>query len=554
MSIVTLDEQNIGLALSGGMIVAATGGAAIMRGFQQQTILINGEKRPAMEAFDFVSGLSGGTIPTLLYSYAQDSNTNELLDSNFFISDPSEITPKVLRRRSRKSLFEASGASQSFRALAMILYGVLFRSFEAIWTLTQWLTVLRPFGIKRNQDISSDYGTTEINVIGPRSGVKAVPLVNFIALGKKEHSGRNTIENHFKVTNELKAKYANKFVPAKKLMEIINSMNGPDLLIPYIGSPIDIRNTIVGSKVNCVPTRDWGGHGKPCSLEFLLGMATNFLGMGAIEKEEDLKSTAMSYLSQVRTVPLKEGGKEIDMLFADGGMIDGLGVPALVQRKVRTIVASIWPHSIDRAYKHHYKAAKGKDFDVWLAGAKSLGIGDIASYFGFYSKDIGYFYQNHMFEDGEARLRQLRKDIDALYEAGKPIVVTMKGLKTVHNPFWGIEAGLRVDLTIILWTLPKDFAEKIPIESVPPPKSMKKLDSDGCFTNKEFEHFPNFPGMGNIITKTKSWGLFRAGALSRRQSNMCAYLGSWVINEAWNGLSVDGKEVFGGFQKMLQKS
>ena len=32
-----------------------------------------------------------------------------------------------------------------------------------------------------------------------------------------------------------------------------------------------------------------------------------------------------------------------------------------------------------------------------------------------------------------------------------------------------------------------------------------------------------------------------------------AYLGSWVINEAWEGLSVDGKQIFGGFKEILQK-
>ena len=31
-----------------------------------------------------------------------------------------------------------------------------------------------------------------------------------------------------------------------------------------------------------------------------------------------------------------------------------------------------------------------------------------------------------------------------------------------------------------------------------------------------------------------------------------AYLGSWVINEAWEGLSVDGKQIFGGFKNLLE--
>jgi len=33
-----------------------------------------------------------------------------------------------------------------------------------------------------------------------------------------------------------------------------------------------------------------------------------------------------------------------------------------------------------------------------------------------------------------------------------------------------------------------------------------------------------------------------------------AYLGSWVINEAWEGLSVDGKQIFGGFKNLLENA
>ena len=52
-------EKKIGLALCGGIFVASAGGAATMRGFQQQSIVVDGEERPALEAFDYVSGLSG---------------------------------------------------------------------------------------------------------------------------------------------------------------------------------------------------------------------------------------------------------------------------------------------------------------------------------------------------------------------------------------------------------------------------------------------------------------------------------------------------------------
>jgi len=41
---------------------------------------------------------------------------------------------------------------------------------------------------------------------------------------------------------------------------------------------------------------------------------------------------------------------------------------------------------------------------------------------------------------------------------------------------------------------------------------------------------------------------------TRNKPNRSAYLGSWVINEAWEGLTVDGKKVFGGFKELLENS
>jgi len=529
------DERTntIGLAISGGIKVAATGGAATMRGFQQQTITINGEKRPAMEAFDFISGLSGGVVPTLLYPYAQNVTTEELLDSDYRLDDPSQITPQALdRKTSKPTLFDNAVESATFKSLPMIIYGLFCCKLHSIFTLVQWFATLDPFGIKRDQKISPHPHPTEKKTIGPRPGIKAIPLVNFMAMGKADGVAQDTIEGYFKLVTKLKEKYGNQFVETDQLMQLIRDVDDPDLFIPFIASPTDVRNAMPDSEwnqinVNSIPTSEWGGNDTSCSVEFFLGMATNFVGMGGIQEEvESFQYEFLRKLSQKRTVRLEHGSKtKKEMLFVDGGFIDGLGVPALVQRKVRTIIATIWPHGLARDYEEHYEKAKGKNLDVWLEHAVDLAFGDIASYFGYY-KDYAW-YKNRMFEDGRARLEQLRNDVDTLYEAGKPIVVTMKGLKTINNPFWGIEQGHTVDLTIIYWTLPKDFAEKVPIESVPPPidettgKPMNKLDKTGrSFTNEEFKDFPNFPGKSNFEYSNKFLSIYKFTCLTRRQANM----------------------------------
>ena len=204
------DERinTIGLAISGGIKVAATGGAATMRGFQQQTITINGEKRPAMEAFDYISGLSGGVVPTLLYPYAQNVTTEELLDSDYRLDDPSQITPQALdRKTSKPTLFDNAVESATFKSLPMIFYGLFCCKLHSIFALVQWFATLDPFGIKRDQKISPDPHPTAKNTIGPRPGIKAIPLVNFMAMGKADGVAQDTIEGYFKLVTKLKEKY-----------------------------------------------------------------------------------------------------------------------------------------------------------------------------------------------------------------------------------------------------------------------------------------------------------------------------------------------------------
>ena len=74
-------------------------------------------------------------------------------------------------------------------------------------------------------------------------------------------------------------------------------------------------------------------------------MGTNFLSIGAIDAIPKAKrdcekvQLANKMSSQKRKVEVV--GEEMDLLFVDGGLVDGLGVPALVQRKTRHIISSL---------------------------------------------------------------------------------------------------------------------------------------------------------------------------------------------------------------------
>ena len=206
------NNNTVGLALCGGIFVAAAGGAAVMRAFQQQMIQVQtsvddgeeeqSQERPAMEAFDYISGLSGGIVPTVLYAYAQNVDTDELLDAKHVIQDPSQITERSLNRDlHRKSMHRQLTRSVVTHLIPKALYtGVealinKFRSdskkkyswASAMFTMTTSSALLQPFGIKTNRffgTVEERKATRIKKMIVPRDDVKAEILINFVMAGK----------------------------------------------------------------------------------------------------------------------------------------------------------------------------------------------------------------------------------------------------------------------------------------------------------------------------------------------------------------------------------
>jgi hypothetical protein len=87
--------NSIGLALAGGGNRASSACTGILRGFQQKQINTkDGKTRPAMDAVKYNSGISGGSIPAALYTFAQVP-TDELLETDRLV-DPGAITPELL--------------------------------------------------------------------------------------------------------------------------------------------------------------------------------------------------------------------------------------------------------------------------------------------------------------------------------------------------------------------------------------------------------------------------------------------------------------------------
>ena len=124
-----------------------------------------------------------------------------------------------------------------------------------------------------------------------------------------------------------------------------------------------------------------------------------------------------------------EGGKEKERLFFDGALADGLGVPVLVQQKVRTIVASLWAHDGLRSYAKKYKACKDSNddsLDKWLSESQNLCLADIVSYFGYIHQKFSHLCMNRMFKDGRYHLGILKDTFNQLYTGKNNAVYRVK--------------------------------------------------------------------------------------------------------------------------------
>ena len=288
-------------------------------------------------------------------------------------------------------------------------------------------------------------------------------------------------------------------------------------------------------------------------------MSTNFPGSSESKLAIILTGLRKIYLSNKSVMTQR---------FADGGTNDLMGIIPLVARGTKNIISTYNFNqnknytTFADSYADIYKKAPctsradpnfDMHFQTWIMHINPR----IACYFGYFnSRPINNaIIMNHIFHDPNLdQLKDLMVTYNSLFEAGEPLIATMKDLEVIDNPFWGISSSgagknkkKTVDLTLIYFNMPRKFSENVPEEVVPPPTvngmKLEKLDKDGHFTNEEFRVIPGLPTDGLDQVK-----------FSNEQVNMMGYLGSWMINHSWDGLKgLDGDILFEGFGKIFEK-
>ena len=585
-------DYSIALALAGGSFRAAATCIGILRGFHQQKVTDKeGNVVPAMHAIKYNSGISGGSIPTILYSYAQIP-TDLLLETDRTY-DPSEITKEDLNYMPETSM--GYTLVKKTNVIPKILFATItnpiklffaiinFFKIHSWWSGFMYKKLCEPMKIPKNKFFTSSEEEMDRilrsnkrlkkeDFLLPRSDIKTMPMVLWTL-----HGARADFSTFMKKFKGLKTEAWRQYIKevnldyfsgrpdgkedldmTKILLSLRDDYNG-NLPIPYIGtsdsvySPYEgdviLRKRVFSFPPKEVKPHEYGTRSR-FSVETMLALSTNFPGSSG--SEDGAASVFLPLLlSNVRK--LKLDGKRITTLLADGGTNDLMGIIPAVQKKVDKII-SVYNFNQNEGYANFettyadiYEVAPSTsrsdpDFEANFREWLKMINPRITCYFGYFGADLLKHSNlpNHIFNDPNLeKLKDLMISYNSLFEAGEPLIATMSDLVTIDNPFWGVDAGHKVDITLIWFNMPKNFSKQVPEELG------LGLDQNGQFENKELkmDRIPELsPDPGDAL------------AYSPAQVNMIAYLGSWMVHRAWNGLKgSDGSVFFEGFASILDR-
>ncbi len=187
-----MQNDDIGLAMAGGSFRAASSCMGILRGLQQQRVVDDaGETIPAMDKVKYNSGISGGSLPAILYSYAQVP-VDELLDTDRVI-DPSKITREDLDEMPKSSMgFCFSKQPNQRWKIFKFLLSTKFNIFRlnSFWNKAIYKKALSKYNVPKNKYIGPNEeeldtilaANTDLkkgHFLALRADVKTTPLILF---------------------------------------------------------------------------------------------------------------------------------------------------------------------------------------------------------------------------------------------------------------------------------------------------------------------------------------------------------------------------------------
>ena len=200
-----------------------------------------------------------------------------------------------------------------------------------------------------------------------------------------------------------------------------------------------------------------------------------------------------------------------EMLIGDGGLCENTLITSLVRRQVERIVWATAPSKpLQQTWDPYERPPRDDDIDE-----------SFPSYFGVFTGgagQIGWTYKNNQIfakEDFAPLIARMQES-----QRNGTGAVASATLTTVANPWYEVEAGRRVRITVIYlsrawrWeeSLPEDLQREIVPESEEARRDMGQLRRTG-----EFADFPNYSTVAERYTA--------------RKVNALDQLSSWVLRE-----------------------
>jgi len=604
------ENDIIGLVLNGGSFTAANGAATFLRALQVQKVITDGEEMPALDTIDYIAALSGGNLINVPYHYAQNVDTDTLLDAEG-LSHPSEVTMEELSTTPPNSIFRRYTTPFTPSVVLGALEAFFFGG--ALWPKIVANQVISPYvspktlmsdakireGVKSkpivatsmigpsaihpnwtdtllNRAIFNEFNekaTSDLAIIEDIEMMEVWNLEEVYDWTEEEIAylnsySRTTNPTFYHMDNNYMLALAEKYdfkmaLPAYGTDEDFHIPLSPtggegtltyDVVDGISIEPIDFDASLVATyeELNKLASED-----SPFNLEHLIGMGTDVL---VLSHDTTEKLPIRGLAERPISVTLPFSGRDEKMAFTDGGYNDGTGLPALLSKKPSTIIMPITQSPYDTGIIIGPELAEIIEYHLQYATMPYFGITDGYQPVDHFTAANGPL--NHVFNlysNGENQYAKLVKNMKALKAAGEPMITTLEGLEVVDNPFWGIEGGWTVDLTVFLNSgVPDKFADLIPDDVAPAPEGKNKTEY-GYFTNANFSTVPNVlfydagesvevPFLGSVI-EIPSIG----ASLPTTEIRMTELLVDWAVDRAWDGLiDADGVERFGGFRKIFE--
>jgi hypothetical protein len=262
-------DGEIALAMAGGGLRAASAVYSALRGFQKKRVIHpeTGEEVSAMDLVSYNSAISGGSIPSMLYTFARVP-TDELLETDRTV-DPSKITKEELSRMPKTSMgYVIAQKPDTKGILKRSIMKVLSNPFNlfkshSLWSAGVYKKFCYPLNMPKNKYFTSSKAEldkilaenpklSEDDFLLPREDVKTKLMVLISMHGYRLDLGKY-MDNYGKINNESWAEHKSRLDSGEKypsmtdiVLSVRDKYNG-HLPMPYVVTSDVVENKYSGS-------------------------------------------------------------------------------------------------------------------------------------------------------------------------------------------------------------------------------------------------------------------------------------------------------------------